>query len=314
MTNRKNCQYDDLLFAAFRIRRVEEEVVRLYPTDVIQSPVHLSIGQEAVAVGVCAALNGNDLLFPTYRSHSFYLAKGGPLGPFFAELMGKSGGIANGKGGSMHLADPQNGLMGASAIVGSTISHAVGAAIAENVLHGSNSRRIFVSVFGDGATEQGTFFESLNLAAVRGAPVLFVCEDNGLAVHTHPSDSKAFDLRMLVESFGISYTFLEEGYDPDLVFESSNQIVRQIRDTRTPHFLHVRTMRYKEHVGPGEDFDAGYRSEQEVLDWKQRDPLISQSQFSDEQVRAVDKEISQAVRFAMNSPEPDAEELLTDVY
>ena len=148
---------EELIFEALRIRLVEEKIIELYPSDQIQSPVHLSIGQEAVAVGVCANLELTDWVFINYRGHAFYLAKGGPLPEFFAELMGKVGGLSKGKGGSMHLAAPAQGVIGASALVASTISHAVGAALASKV-KGENNR-IFVANFGDGAMEQGTFFE-----------------------------------------------------------------------------------------------------------------------------------------------------------
>ena len=147
-----------LLPAALRIRLVEEKVIELYPTDLIQSPVHLSIGQEAIAVGVCDALEDHDLIFPNYRGHSFYLARGGDLGQFFAELMGRQTGLSKGKAGSMHLADPSHNVMGASAVVASTISHAAGAALAETIKFGGAPDRLFVPVFGDGATEQGVFF------------------------------------------------------------------------------------------------------------------------------------------------------------
>lgn len=309
----KNEQRQKLFFESMRIRKVEEEIVRLFPSDLIQSPVHLSIGQEAVAVGVCASLRKDDLLFPTYRGHSFYLAKGGPLGPFFAELMGRSAGISKGKGGSMHLADPQNGLMGASAIVGSTISHAVGAALAENIVSGPKSDRVFVSVFGDGAMEQGTFFESLNFASLKSVPVLFVCEDNGLAVHTHPQDSKAFSLQKIVEAFGITFTQVSNGFDPEEVFKSAELAVKTIRKTRSPQFLNIQTMRYKEHVGPGEDFEAGYRSQEVVEEWKAKDPLEREDVLSFEQLETIQREIEASVRFALDSPEPEPEEMLTDV-
>lgn len=213
----------------------------------------------------------------------------------------------------MHLADPQNGLMGASAIVGSTISHAVGAALAENIVSGPKSDRVFVSVFGDGAMEQGTFFESLNFASLKSVPVLFVCEDNGLAVHTHPQDSKAFSLQKIVEAFGITFTQVSNGFDPEEVFKSAELAVKTIRKTRSPQFLNIQTMRYKEHVGPGEDFEAGYRSQEVVEEWKAKDPLEREDVLSFEQLETIQREIEASVRFALDSPEPEPEEMLTDV-
>jgi pyruvate dehydrogenase E1 component alpha subunit len=299
-----------LLYEALRIRMVEEKIIELYPSDQIQSPVHLSIGQEAVAVGVCSNLNESDWVFINYRGHAFYLAKGGPLPEFFAELMGKVGGLSKGKAGSMHLASPENGVIGASAVVASTISHAVGAALAAKIQGQKN--RVFVSNFGDGAMEQGVFFESLNFASLHQVPVLFLCEDNGLAVHTPPSDRQAFNLEKLVETFGIQFFDISEGYDPEKVSELSKTPINIVREQQIPVFLRIKTARYKEHVGPGEDFNAGYRSEEEINKWKALDPLINDSsleKFKEE----ISAEINAALKFAYNSPVPTREDLLTDV-
>jgi TPP-dependent pyruvate/acetoin dehydrogenase alpha subunit len=300
----------DLLYKALRIRMVEEKIIELYPSDQIQSPVHLSIGQEAVAVGVCSNLIQSDWVFINYRGHAFYLAKGGPLPEFFAELMGKVDGLSKGKAGSMHLASPENGVIGASAVVASTISHAVGAALAAKIQGQKN--RVFVSNFGDGAMEQGVFFESLNFAALHQVPILFLCEDNGLAVHTPLSDRQAFKLENLVESFGIPFYDITEGYDPEKVSERSKGPIDIVREKQVPVFLRIKTARYKEHVGPGEDFSAGYRSEEEINEWKALDPLINDSsleKFKEE----ISVEINEALKFAYNSPVPSREDLLTDV-
>jgi pyruvate dehydrogenase E1 component alpha subunit len=304
---------DALLKECIRIRLVEEKIIDLYPSDLIQSPVHLSIGQEAVAVGGCAALEKSDLIFPNYRGHAFYLAKGAPLDLFFAELMGRQTGISKGKAGSMHLAAPDQGLMGASAVVASTISHAVGAALAERIKPGGDPARVFVSVFGDGATEQGGFFESLNFASIHKLPVLFLCEDNELAVHTSLMDRQSFTLEGVAGAFNTQYSRLEKGYDPELVHETTKECVQQIRQGLGPVILHVKTMRYMEHVGPGEDFAAGYRSESEVDRWKKRDPIFDYSAASQSAVDAIRSEIERAVEFAIQSPVPTTEELLTDV-
>ena len=299
-----------LLYEALRIRMVEEKIIELYPSDQIQSPVHLSIGQEAVAVGVCSNLNASDWVFINYRGHAFYLAKGGPLPEFFAELMGKIGGISKGKAGSMHLASPENGVIGASAVVASTISHAVGSALAAKIQGQKN--RVFVSNFGDGAMEQGVFFESLNFAALHQVPVLFLCEDNGLAVHTPLSDRQAFNLEKLVGTFGIQYFDITEGYDPQKVSDLSKEPIDMVREKQIPVFLRVQTARYKEHVGPGEDFSAGYRSEEDINKWKALDPLINNpnlEKFKEE----ISAEINEALDFAYKSAAPTREELLTDV-
>jgi TPP-dependent pyruvate/acetoin dehydrogenase alpha subunit len=302
---------EDLIKDALRIRLVEEKIIELYPSDLIQSPVHLSIGQEAVAVGICANLNPEDWVFINYRGHAFYLAKGGPLPQFFAELMGRIDGLSKGKAGSMHLAAPKQGVIGASAVVASTISHAVGAALASKIKGERN--RIFVANFGDGAMEQGVFFESLNFTALHNLPVLFLCEDNGLAVHTHVKDRQSFDLEKLISAFDIDYTFIEEGYDPTKVMQDSKKVIGFVRSKQSPAFLRIKTARYREHVGPGEDFAAGYRSQAEMDLWKSKDPLLNLQNFEDIK-SLISAEIEDAVKFAMNSPLPTRDELLTDVY
>ncbi len=304
---------DQLLLAAFRIRLIEEKIIELYPTDLIQSPVHLSIGQEAVAVGICEALDANDLLFPNYRGHSFFLARGGDLSLFFAELMGRQTGISKGKAGSMHLSDPSHNVMGASAVVASTISHAAGAALAERIKPGGDSERLFVPIFGDGASEQGVFFETLNFAALHQLPVLFVMEDNSLAVHASLADRQAFSLSKVCESFGIEYFEEKWGFDPALVAAAARRAIVSIRTAGGPALLRVETMRYKEHVGPGEDFDSGYRQSSEVQAWKVMDPLENRQQFPADVVTGIMYEIASAVDFALSSPVSQENELLTDV-
>jgi len=300
-----------LIYEILRIRMVEEKIIEIYESDVIQSPVHLSIGQEAVAVGICANLMVNDWVFITYRGHAFYFAKGGPLPEFFAELMGKVGGLSKGKAGSMHLAAPAQGVIGASAVVASTIPHAVGAALASKIKDEKN--RIFIANFGDGAMEQGVFFESLNFASLHKLPVLFLCEDNGLAVHAHLKDRQSFDIQQLVESFGIKFKQILEGYDPTIVMNESKEVIDFVKKNQTPAFLRVKTMRYKEHVGPGEDLHIGYRSQIEMDNWKSKDPLIS-NQSLDDIATKIKLEIEEAISFAYNSPFPTQADLLTDVY
>ncbi|MDB2637594.1 thiamine pyrophosphate-dependent dehydrogenase E1 component subunit alpha [Alphaproteobacteria bacterium] len=290
---------------------VEEKIITLYPSDLIQSPVHLSIGQEAIAVGVCEHLNIDDWLFINYRGHAFYLAKGGKLPEFFAELMGRKSGISKGKAGSMHLASPSHGVIGASAVVASTISHAVGSAFAAKIKR--EKSRVFVANFGDGAMEQGVFHESLNFAALHKVPVLFLCEDNGLAVHTKSNDRQAFDVASLVSAYNIPFHQLEEGYDPSAVSAIAAKAIGFVRSTQSPCFLKIKTCRYKEHVGPGEDFDGGYRSAASLASWKAKDPLIQRNEELSKYQPEISKEIEAAVDFALKSPFPDEEDLLTDV-
>ena len=301
--------YRRLFRTALLIRLVEERIIDLYPTDRIQSPVHLSIGQEAVAVGVCDALKGDDLVFATYRSHGFYIAKGAPLGPMFAELYGRIGGVSGGKAGSMHLAAPEVGLMGSSAVVASTIPHAVGAALS---FKRRGDSRIAVAVFGDGATEEGVYHESLNFAALTKAPVLFLCEDNGLAVHSHRRFRQSYSLTQHAATFGIAGRRLEEGWDLLAVREATLKAAARVR-TGEPFLLEIATARYKEHVGTGEDFHFGYRDHDEVDKWKQRDPLILDTRLVEALRPEIEREIAAAVAFAEASPAPGRAQLLTDI-
>ena len=302
--------YEDLFYQAMRIRLIENKIIELYPSDLIQSPVHLSIGQEAVAVGVCSNLNLDDWVFINYRGHAFYLAKGGPLPEFFAELMGKKGGQSKGKAGSMHLASPRQGIMGASAIVGSTISHALGAALISKI---KNENRIFVTTFGDGALEQGVFNESLYFASLHKVPVLFLCEDNNLAVHSPKSERQSFSLKSLIGSYGIPFYEIEEGYDFLKVQQKSKIAIDDVRNSNRPVFLKISTARYKEHVGPGEDFSAGYRNESDINKWKALDPIITDKKLFIEFLEKINNEIEVAIKFGIESPLPDREDLLSDV-
>lgn len=301
--------YRRLFRTALLIRRVEERIIDLYPSDKIQSPVHLSIGQEAVAVGVCDALDSDDLVFATYRSHGFYIAKGGRLDRMFAELYGRRDGISGGKAGSMHLAAPEVGLMGSSAVVASTIPHAVGAAMS---FKRRGSRRIAVTVFGDGATEEGVYHESLNFAALMKVPVLFLCEDNGLAVHSHRPVRQSYGLMEHARTFGIAGRRLEEGWDLLAVRDAASAAIEEVRAGR-PFVLEVATSRYKEHVGVGEDFHFNYRTADGVDAWKSRDPLVVDVDLAAELMPEIDREVDAAVAFAEASPVPGRADLLTDV-
>lgn len=303
-------RYRDLFRQALRIRLVEEKLIELYPFDKIQSPVHLSIGQEAVAVGVCAALRKEDLVFITYRGHAFYLAKGGDLRLMMAELYGRANGVSKGKAGSMHLAAPQVGVMGASAVVASTISLAVGAALANRIQQKDD---LSVVCFGDGATEQGTYHESLNFAALYRLPVLFLCENNGLAVHASLAERHSYAIHKHVNSYGIESVRIEEGWDFLKVGEITTEVTAAIRLDGRPRLMEVMTCRYKEHVGPGEDFEAGYRSRADMESWMAKDPLCQDTTLAAELRPELDAEIAAAVAFAEAGPLPGMAELLYDV-
>ena len=258
-------RYRTLFRQALRIRLVEEKIIELYPSDKIQSPVHLSIGQEAVAVGVCEALRRQDLVFITYRGHAFYLAKGGDLGRMMAELYGRSGGMSKGKAGSMHLAAPEVGVMGASAVVASTIPLAVGAGLAARI---KGEDRLSVVCYGDGATEQGCYHESLNFAALHQLPVLFLCENNGLAVHAGRAERQSFQILDHARTYGLETVRIDRGWDFVEIGNVTREVVTAMRADGKPRVMEVITCRYKEHVGPCDDFHAGYRAQAEVEAWK----------------------------------------------
>jgi len=298
-----------ILEKAYFIRRVEEKLIEIYPTDLIQSPLHLSIGQESLAVGVCSNLNINDQLFTTYRSHAYYLAKGGNLNAFMAELMGRKNGCCKGKGGSMHLADSSVNFMGTSAIVGSTLPHAVGAAYA-NLIH--NKSNLVVCVIGDGAADTGIYHESLNFAALHNLPVVFVIEDNDLAVHSTKQERQSFDLEKHAKMYGFLTYSLDDTQNPEKVSKFMKDVYLQGKTRKKPAWVKLKTFRYKEHVGVLDDFEIGYRQKSDYLAWLAKDPLIYEK-FKANIIMEIDFVIEQAIKFAKNSPFPDPVELYTDV-
>jgi TPP-dependent pyruvate/acetoin dehydrogenase alpha subunit len=308
---------DERLYRSlYRIRRVEEEIARVYPTDRIKSPVHLSIGQEAISVGVCAALQPQDIVFGSYRGHALYLAKGGDLRAMIAELYGKATGCTRGKGGSMHLISPEQGVMGTSAVVGTTIANAVGYAYA---LRHRRSDAVVVSFFGDGATEEGVVAESLNFATLKQLPILFVCENNGYAIHTHQNRRQGVpNICSRAQAYGVPAELLDGNDLPDLCVRSRAAVAR-VRAGEGPWFFEVRTYRWREHVGPGNDYHLGFRSEAEAEPWKRDDALPRAAALLDPRARErvereVEDEIADAFAFAEASAFPDATELTTDVF
>ena len=300
----------------FRIRWVEEEIMRLYPLDVIKSPIHLSIGQESISVGVCNGLNKEDVVFGTYRGHALYLAKGGSLNAMMAELYGKLDGCSRGKGGSMHLVDPSVNMMGTSAVVASSISEAVGYALG---IKYRGDDRVVVCFFGDGATDQGVFHESLNFAALKKLPILFVCENNNYAIHTRLSDrSTQENLYKFAEVYNIP-TKVFKTSDIFKLKEASDSIIKKIRKDGGPYFIETYTYRWLEHVGPQEDWDYNYRSIEELSQWKKNDQVSHLSSLLKPQLREqinkkIKDEVAAAINFAEQSPFPDEIELYKNVY
>lgn len=299
----------DLYKTLYLIRRVEEEIARVYPTDKITSPIHLSIGQELASAAVCASLAAEDKVFGSYRSHALYLAKGGDLKAFVAELYGKVTGCAKGKGGSMHMVEPEAGLLGTSAIVGSLIPVAVGYAWAQKM---KGSKVVTACFFGDGATEEGCYFESLNFAALKSLPILFVCENNGYAIHTPLAQRQSTPIAARAESFGIRTRVAST--NGEITMEAM-AAVHSVRGGHGPYFLEIRQPRMMEHVGPCEDFGQGYRCRPTAAEFK--DPVLAaleDERISDADRAAIEKEIAEAFAFAEVSPEPSPDELLKDLY
>ena len=308
---------DRIYRSLYRIRRVEEEIARVYPTDVIKSPVHLSIGQESVAVGVCEALRRDDAVFGSYRSHALYLAKGGDLRAMIAELYGKATGCASGKGGSMHMLDVAAGVFGTSAVVGTTIPHAVGYAYA---LRLRREPRVVLCMFGDGAADEGVFYESLNFAALKRLPVLFVCENNSYAIHTHQRLRQYVpDICARAASLGLPAERIEDG-DVLRIAGRATAAADAMRGGDTgPVFLECMTYRWKEHVGPGEDWNLGYRERAEAENWIRGDQVARLAAAIDPASRTqiereVETEIADAFAFAERSPFPDPGALYTQVF
>jgi TPP-dependent pyruvate/acetoin dehydrogenase alpha subunit len=301
----------------YRIRRVEERIADIYHTDKIKSPVHLSIGQEAPSVGLCEVLRKSDIVFGTYRGHALYLAKGGNLNAMVAELYGKATGCGKGKAGSMHLGDPDAGIMGTSAIVGTTIPQAVGYAFAEK----ARGKDTVVAVcFGDGAMEEGVFHESLNFAALMKLPVVFLCENNFYAIHT-PLAKRVPKPNFCerVATYGIPTKKVARNSVVD-TYLAAREAVDAARDgLRGPSFIEVETYRWREHVGPSEDWQLGYRSREEAQAWIENDELKRIAGLVAPPRRAaleqeVSAEVEAAFDFADQSPFPDAKELYRDVF
>ena len=299
-----------------RIRRAEEVIAKIYPTDRIKSPVHLGIGHEAIQVGICENLEKNDIVFGYYRSHPLYLAKGGDLNSMMAELFGKITGCAKGWGGSMHLVSLEHGVMSTTAIVASSIPNAVGYAYALKL---QNSKQIVVSFCGDGATEEGVTSESWNFAALHKLPILFVCENNELAIHTKRSQRQAsLDICGRAEANGVPATLIDQ-YNTETIYKTAGDLIEKIRNGQGPQFLEVVASRWLEHVGPNEDFKLGYRSEDEVTPFRDQDEIERLGSLLDQQVKAeidqeIENEINQAIQFAESSQFPQKEELLKYVY
>lgn len=303
-----------LLRQMIAIRRFEERVVQIYPTDVMVTPVHLHTGQEAVPVGVCSQLTAADTIFFSHRTHGPALAKGMPMKLLMAELYGRTTGCSRGYGGSMHVIDPPHGMLGSSSIVGGSIALGVGSALASRL---QGAEWIAVSYFGDGATDAGIFWESLNIAALKKAPVLFVCEDNALSNVMSKSDHLFVDPSDIAEHF--MPVWRADGTDCLSVYWSAQEAVATVRSRRLPAFLHCRTKRWMKHQGVEWD-DLEFNPVDVKTDCpicKLQDRLLAGGLIRPDEIDAivadVDREIDEAVAFAKAGPLPQPGDLVREV-
>lgn len=309
--------YQEMYRLLYLIRTAEEEIARIYPSDKIKSPVHLSIGQEGIAVGACMPLSVDDVVFMSYRSHAAYLAKGGDIKRMFAELYGKATGSAKGKGGSMHLIDTSKNIMGASAVVGTSIANSIGYAYG---LKFKKTNNVVVSFFGDGSVDEGVFHESMNWAQLMRLPIIFICENNGYAIHTHQSRRQSNpDITSRAKSYGLNAKRIENNDAVELYQQVTATVDAMRAGEEGPFFFECMTYRFKEHVGPNEDYLLGYRSIDEAQPWIDKDPIAHIGTLLDSKTRtAIETDVniivSEAIEFAENSPWPQPEELYTDIY
>ena len=301
-----------LFSTMYRIRRFEETMLEQTFKGNAMGVTHSSDGQEAGPTGVCAHLTDKDWIGSTHRGHGHCIAKGLDTKKMMAEIFGKSTGQCKGKGGSMHIADFSKGMLGANAIVGASIPLAVGAALSSKY-NGTEKDSVGVAFFGDGATGQGVLHESMNLASIWKLPVIFVCEDNGLAVHSPVGVRQSFNRMALVNAHGIPALRIEEGWDFGKIYEVMSGLVNDVREGSGPQYLEVKTIRAREHVGPGEDFDFGYRNRDDFERWCTHDPLVCDSRTLAMVEANIMKRIDIAVAFAEDSAWPGRAQLLTDV-
>lgn len=304
----------------YLIRSSEEAIIERYMDDEMKTPMHLSIGQEAISAAVIETMTKSDQVVGTYRSHGIYLAKTLETDQFFAELYGRVTGSSKGKAGSMHLSSPEHGYLGSSAIVGTHIPLAIGAAMANKIKKNDNWVAVF---FGDGAIDEGVFFESLNFACLHGLKIMFVCEDNGLAIHSHASTRHGYkSISEIVKQYNC-HVVESSSTVADELFTLVDEGKMAAQQKNQPLFLHFECFRYLEHVGIGEDYDAGYRERSEYDKWKERDPIklqreIVAKRYGEGTVAKVEKEIDDqilaSIAYAEASAFPPDSDLLSEVY
>ena len=298
------------------IRKSEEKIIELYETDKIKSPVHLSIGQEAIAVGVGIALNKEDIIFSNYRGHAHYIACGGNFRAMWAELYGKKDGSSRGKAGSMHLSDWSVNFMTTSAIVSSAVPEAVGYAYAQKY---KNKKGVVICYHGDGAVDEGVYWESLNFASLHQLPILFVCENNKYAIYTHQNKRMLGD--SIVEranSFGVK-SLRVNGLSTEDFYNATNNSLDKIKSNGGPMLIECLTTRWRDHVGPGEDRHIKFRSDKDLDhsiksdDLNNLEKLLSKKEV--EQIQSeVDTKLNEAINYAEESTFPEISEITDEVY
>lgn len=318
-TENKLKLYESML----KIRMVEEEIAREYPKGEMRCPTHLSIGQEAVpaALGLCVSIK--DMAMSTHRGHAHYIGKGGNLKSMIAEIYGKSTGCSKGKGGSMHLIDNSVGFMGTSAIVGNSIPVGVGLALASKI---RKTEQISCIFFGDGATEEGSYYESVNFAVVKKLPVLFLCENNLYSVYSplNVRQPEGRKISTVAKAMGLGVDEVD-GNNAIESFKSIESAVQRIKNNQGPQFIEFSTYRWLEHCGVNYDNDIGYRTEEEYLRWKKNDPisklkdkLLQEKLISEVQIKEIiakiEFEIKEAFAFAKESSFPENSEAYIGEY
>jgi pyruvate dehydrogenase E1 component alpha subunit len=310
----------DMYLKMLTIRTFESNVKDLFAKGKIIGAVHLSIGQEAVPVGVCAALRKDDYVLSNHRGHGHCIAKGGDVKRMMAELFGKKTGICRGKGGSMHLADFSVGVLGASAIVGGGLPLVVGAGLSIKL---RKTDQVAVAFFGDGASNQGTFHESVNLAAIWDLPVLFICENNQYAESTPVS--KVMRVQNIADragAYGIP-GIVVDGMDVLAVYEATEKFVNLLREGKGPVLIECKTYRYMGHE-EGDPWIT-YRSKEEVEEWMRKDPIVKFRKYlidngilTESRANEIEENVKQliadAIKFAEESPWPEPEEAFRDVF
>jgi len=309
----------EMLRKMLQIRFFEEKVFELYGQNLVPGTIHLYAGEEAVAVGVCSALRKEDYITSTHRGHGHCLAKGADPQRTMAEILGKKTGYCKGKGGSMHIADFSIGMLGATAVVGAGLPIAVGAGLSAK-LRGTD--QVTVCFFGEGASNQGTFHESINMAAAWKLPVIFVCENNLYAMGTRQTRIMAIEnVADRAVGYGIP-GFAVDGNDVLAVYDASKKAIERARKGEGPTLIECKTYRHKGHSRVD---SAKYRPKEEVEEWLKKDPikrfrerLAQEKVLSEKEAQDIERqvlhEIEQSVKFAVESPYPTPEEALEDVY